>query len=293
MSELAVLLAPAIDPNAEGGPPVAVVDIGANPLDDEQAPYLDLLTAGLCRVVGFEPQPAALDRLRRQAGPYETYLPDAVGDGGTHTLHLCATSGFSSLLEPDPAQLDLLIDFPRLAAVTGTEQVRTRRLDDIGEIDRIDLLKIDIQGGELSVLQHGRQTLAEAVAVQTEVGFHRLYRGQPTFAEVDLELRLQGFVPHRFVSTRNWPMAPVPWADPLQASARHLVEADVLYLRDPVRLERLTDAQLGRLALVTSLVYGSFGPGLRCVIELVSRGSLEPEAERDYRSWAGAAEVPG
>ena len=182
-------------------PPVEVVDIGANPIDGDP-PYRLLMDAGLCRVTGFEPQPRALTELRRLAGPHERYLPYAVGDGDPHTLYLTATSGFASLLEPDDRQLSLLTDFPRLAAVTGREVVDTRRLDAIEEIDRIDLLKIDIQGGELSVLRAGRQKLAGALAVQTEVGFHRLYRDQPTFADVDLELRAAGF---RAPSIRHHP----------------------------------------------------------------------------------------
>ncbi|MEP6561064.1 MAG: FkbM family methyltransferase [Nakamurella sp.] len=273
------------------GPPVDVVDIGANPIDGDP-PYRLLLVAELCRVTGFEPQPAALETLRGQAGPAERYLPYAVGDGGEHTLYLCATSGFASLLEPDDRQLELLIDFPMLAKVTGREQVQTRQLDDIDEIERIDLLKIDIQGGELDVLRAGRRKLARAVAIQTEVGFHRLYRDQPTFADVDLELRAQGFVPHQFVSTRSWPMAPVVWADPLQQSARQLVEADVLYVRDPVRMDLLDDGQLARLALVADVGYGSFGLALRCVLELISRGSLDGAADSGYRSLA-TARLPG
>jgi len=284
------LLAPALAGSAEPSS-VDVVDIGANPIDGDP-PYQLLLDAGLCRVTGFEPQPAALEALRTQAGPAERYLPYAVGDGGEHTLFLCASSGFASLLEPDDRQLELLIDFPRLAQVTGTERIATRRLDDIDDIDRIDYLKIDIQGGELAVLQAGRRKLAQAVAVQTEVGFHRLYRNQPTFADVDLELREQGFVPHQFVTTRTWPVAPVVWAEPLQQAARQLVEADVLYVRDPVRQDLLDDGQLARLALVADVVYGSFGLALRCVLELIRRGTLDRGAERDYRALA-TARLPG
>jgi FkbM family methyltransferase len=246
------------------------------------------LDAGLCGVTGFEPQPQALEELSRQAGPDERYLPYAVGDGGPHTLNLCATSGFASLLEPDERQLDLLTDFPRLARITGREPIDTRRLDDIDEIDRIDLLKIDIQGGELSVLREGRRKLANALAVQTEVGFHRLYRDQPTFADVDLELRGQGFVPHQFVTTRTWPLTPVVWADPLQQVSRQLVEADVLYVRDPVRLDRLDSAQLARLALVADVGYGSFGLALRFVLELIARGVLNASADEAYRALAAA-----
>lgn len=269
------------------GPPVVVVDIGANPLDDE-APYQLLLESGLCRVIGFEPQPDALAELRRRAGPHETYLPHAVGDGARHTLRLCAGSGFASLLEPDPRQLELLIDFPRLAAVTGTEEIATVRLDDLAEVDRVDLLKIDIQGGERDVLASGRSTLAGAVAVQTEVGFHRLYRDQPTFADVDLELRAQGFVPQQFVSTRTWPLAPVVWADPLEQVSRQLVEADVLYVRDLARPDLMDDLALARSALVADVVYGNAGVALRCLRTLIERGALHSEVETRYRAAATA-----
>jgi len=281
------LLGPAVPAPSTAEPPVAVVDIGANPIDGDP-PYRLLLDAGLCTVTGFEPQRQALAELHRLAGVHERYLPYAVGDGLAHTLFLCATSGFTSLLEPDERQLEQLIDFPRLARVTGREPIETRRLDDITEIARIDLLKIDIQGGELSVLRAGREKLATAVAVHTEVGFHRLYRDQPTFADVDLELRDQGFVPHQFVSTRTWPMAPVEWADPLQRSARHLVEADLLYVRDPVRIAELEPGQVARLALIADVVYGSFGLALRCVLDLIGRGVLDNVADGDYRSLAAA-----
>jgi FkbM family methyltransferase len=288
--QVGALLAPALAV-AAAERPVDVVDVGANPIDGDP-PYRLLLDAGLCRVTGFEPQPAALATLRTQAGPAERYLPYAVGDGAQHTLYLCATSGFASLLEPDDGQLELLIDFPRLAKVTGSELVDTKRLDDIDEIDRIDYLKIDIQGGELAVLEAGRRKLAGAVAIQVEVGFHRLYRDQPTFADVDLELRQQGFVPHQFVTTRTWPVAPVVWADPLQQAARQLVEADVLYVRDPVRMDLLDDGRLARLALIADVVYGSFGLALRCVLELIRRAVLDPHADQDYRALA-SARLPG
>ena len=281
---VAALLAPATG-DGTAGAPVEIVDIGANPIDGDP-PYRPLLHGGWGRVTGFEPQRDALAELRRRAGPQERYLPHAIGDGHRHTLTLCATSGFASLLEPDERQLELLTDFPGLARVTAREPVDTRRLDDVAEITAVDFLKIDIQGGELAVLRAGRDKLRRAVAVQTEVGFHRLYREQPTFADVDLELRHQGFVPHRFVTSRTWPIAPVVWADPLERAARHLVEADLLYVRDPVRLADCDDAQLGRLALIADIVYGSAGLALRCVLALIERGVLEPDAGDRYRRLA-------
>ncbi|MCH8614141.1 FkbM family methyltransferase [Arsenicicoccus dermatophilus] len=256
-----------------------VVDIGANPLEDTP-PYLPMLREQRCRVTGFEPQPEGLARLRATADDLERYLPYAVGDGGDHTLHVCASPGFSSLYEPDPDQLALLVDFPRLATVVEQVPVGTTRLDDVAEIERADHLKIDVQGSELDIFRHGRRVLAGLTTIQVELGFHRIYRDQPTFADVDLELRAQGFVPHRLVSTKDWPLAPVQWADPDQEQARQLVEADVLYVRDLARLDRLDDEQLRHLALVAHEVYAADGVALRAVRELTSRGAVAGVEQR-------------
>src|SRR5471030_1884801 len=84
----------------------AVVDVGANPIDGDP-PYKAMLAAGLCRVIGFEPQPAALARLGQAKGPHEIYLPYALADGTERILHICALEGMTSLLVPDPAHLAL------------------------------------------------------------------------------------------------------------------------------------------------------------------------------------------
>lgn len=270
--------------------PVQVVDVGANPIGDDP-PYQGLLTAGVAEVTGFEPQPDALTRLQEAAGPQEHYLPHVIGDGTQHRLHVCRSTGFTSLLEPDPTQLALLTDFPALAEVTAVETVSTTRLDDVG-LDRVDLLKMDVQGGELAVVEGGPALLGEAVAVQTEVGFHRLYHDAPTFAEVDLALRRHGLVPHSFVSTRTWPTAPVQWADPLEVVSRQLVEADVLYVADLTRPQDLSTDRLRRLAVVVGGGYGAVGVALRCLGELVARGAAAPDAVNAYRELATAWLTP-
>ncbi|WP_226913526.1 FkbM family methyltransferase [Gephyromycinifex aptenodytis] len=251
---------------------IEVLDIGANPIDGDP-PYLPLLQAGLARVTGFEPQPEALQRLTEQAGPHERYLPYALGDGRKHVLSICASSGFSSILEPDPAQLAVLVDFPRLAKVVQRTPVRTHRLDDLPDIERVDYLKIDVQGAEGLIIEHGRRALSEVLAVQIEVNYHRLYLGQPSAGEIDVLLRQIGLVPHQVVATKTWPLAPTPWADPDQEEAHHLVEADLLYVRNPAHLDQLRDTQLLALARCAGLAYGSLGLARSCLSELLSRGS--------------------
>lgn len=263
-----------------------VVDIGANPIDGDP-PYKPMLQAGLCTVTGFEPQGEALVELQRRQGPLETYLPHAVGDGGTHTLHICRASGMSGLFAPDAAALELFAALKPLGEVVRTEPVATRRLDAIDEIDEIDFLKVDIQGGELAVFRHGRAKLARAVAIQTEVSFVTLYQGQPALGEVDAELRAQGFIPHCFAAVKQWPIAPLVVGGDERRPLNQLLEADLVYVRDFSRPDGLDAEQLGQLALVAHHCYGSYDLAVRCLYLLERRGLLPAGGRAAYLRGLG------
>lgn len=162
--------------------------------------------------------------------------------------------------------------------------IETRRLDEIAEIDHLDFLKIDIQGSELMVFRSGQSKLASAVAIQTEVSFITLYKDQPTIGEVDLELRRQGFVPHCFAAVKKWPIR--PWGigkDPRRA-LNQVMEADLVYVRDIVHAQHMSDEQLKHLALIAHHCYDSFDLALRCLTELEKRGALAEGAGPNYLS---------
>lgn len=258
-----------------------VVDVGANPIDGEP-PYTPMLSAGLCRVTGFEPQEQALLELHQKMGPNERYLPYAVGDGGIHTLNICVASGMTSLFEPDPTTLGLFDVLRPLGEVTRRVLLETRKFDDISEIQHVDFLKIDIQGGELAVFQGGAVKLSQAVVVQTEISFVTLYKGQPSLGDVDLEMRRQGFIPHCFAAVKRWPIAPsVINSDP-RHPLNQLLEADIVYVRDFARPELMSDEQLKHLALIAHHCYGSFDLALRCVMLLEQRRALETGTQHLY-----------
>lgn len=264
----------------------AVVDIGANPIDGDP-PYKRMLAAGLCEVVGFEPQPEALARLIAKAGPLERYLPYAVGDGTEAALHLCGIEGMASLKVPDPAHLALFNLFPIWGDVKSTLPLATRRLDDISEIAQIDLLKMDIQGSEADVLRHGRSKLAQAVAVQTEVSFITLYRDQPTLGEMDLLMRELGFLPHCFAELKVWPLAPTVVSGQPNKGLRQLLEADLVYVRDFTRASNMTAEQWKHLALIAHHCYGSVDLAARCLNMLAELGAVPAGAGERYLSSLG------
>jgi FkbM family methyltransferase len=261
----------------------AVVDIGANPIDGDP-PYKAMLAAGLCEVVGFEPQAEALARLQKMAGPRERYLPHALGDGTSRTLHVCDLEGMTSLLVPDPARLALFNLFPIWGEVKNTIPVSTRRLDDISEIAQLDFLKMDIQGSERDVLTHGKAKLAVAVAIQTEVSFITLYEGQPTLGEMDVMMRELGFLPHCFAELKVWPLAPTIVSGQPNKGLRQLLEADLVYVRDFTRAENMSPEQWKHLALIAHHCYGSVDLAARAINMLTQLGVVPANAAEHYLS---------
>lgn len=243
-----------------------------------------MLQAGLCHVTGFEPQQKELLALQLTRGPNELYLPYAVGDGGSHVLKVCRATGMTSLLEPDATTLGL---FPALqpgGEVIERIPVETRRLDDISEIEHLDFLKIDIQGSELSVFRNGHEKLAEAVAIQTELSFITFYLDQPSFGEVDLELRRQGFIPHGLTQLIRRPIGDFEVGDDALPWVNQLTEADVVYVRDFTRPDFMTDEQLKHLALIAHHCYGSFDLVFRCVQLLEERRVVDAGSAQRYLS---------
>lgn len=261
-----------------------VVDIGANPIDGEP-PYKPMLSAGLCNVTGFEPQDTALAELLAKKGANERYLPYAVGDGEKHTLKVCRASGMTSLFEPDAATLDLFAVLKPLGEVTQRIELETRKLDDITEIEQLDFLKIDIQGAELSVFQHGVQKLAKAVAIQVEVSFVTLYENQPAMGEIDIELRRQGFIPHCFAAVKKWVIAPCVLDNNPRKPLNQLLEADLVYVRDFSKPELMTDEQVKQLAIVAHHCYGSHDLVLRCIMLLEERKALAIGSQQQYLNF--------
>lgn len=169
--------------------------------------------------------------------------------------------------------------------------IQTRRLDEIAEIEHLDFLKIDVQGGELAVFRSGTQKLAEAVAIHTEVSFITLYQGQPTLGEVDGELRRQGFIPHAFAAIKKWPIAPCMVNNNPRQPLNQLLEADMVYVRDFSRPELMSDEQLKHLALIAHYCYASIDLVLRCVMLLEQRKALPTSAQQTYLELLTKARV--
>ena len=250
-----------------------IVDVGANPLDDP--PYGPLLRAGGCSVIGFEPQKDAFAQLIATKGPDETYLPFAVGDGSTKTLHINRSSGMTSVFPPNQAALRA-ISLARWGKLVGSEEMQTVAIDADDRVGPFDLMKIDIQGGEVDVFKGAEAALKAATAVIVELRYFPLYDGEPMMGGVDVELRRQGFSFHKFLHTnvRTFPNSQSARLRSLRMRDQ-AIDGDAVYLRNLDRLPECDDAQLKHLCITASAVFASHALVLHVLDLLVARGAAD------------------
>jgi FkbM family methyltransferase len=109
------------------------------------------------------------------------------------------------------------------------ERVQVERLDDCQRKAGLpfpSLLKLDVQGFELSVLRGSVCCLEHTSAVLAEVSFREFYQGQCLFQDAV-----------RFLAEREFTLYALGWGTPM---GRPLAQADVLFVANRLR-GRLTD----------------------------------------------------
>ena len=71
--------------------------------------------------------------------------------------------------------------------------IKTKTIDSLvqsNQIDTIDFVKMDVQGGELAILQGGEKFFKKnIIGLEVEVEFAPMYINQPLFSDVDIFAR--------------------------------------------------------------------------------------------------------
>jgi FkbM family methyltransferase len=150
----------------------------------------------------IEPVDEFADDIRSLLGSYRgkaVFAAAASADGEieihVHTEHL---EGSSSLQEQMGADFDGAIR--RVKAVTLDNVVAEE------DLEGPYLVKVDVQGAELDVLDGARRVLADTDLVLLEVAFFEFLRGSPQFFDVVLYMNDRGFVVYDIYGVASRPL---------------------------------------------------------------------------------------
>lgn len=171
----------------------AVVDVGANA--GQFGTRLRSLGVDL-PLISFEPMAAAHEQLVRSARSdpsWHVVHAAASSERGRAVLNVAGNSTSSSLYEVTEVHTGAAAE----SRTVRTEVVQTVRLDEVvpSFADGPYFVKIDVQGGELLVLDGAPETLSNTALLQLEVSLRPLYAGAPTYLDVLTRVARDGFTP--------------------------------------------------------------------------------------------------
>lgn len=172
---------------------LTILDVGAS---RGQFALFSIENFSGARIISFEPQPGPAAELKNVVGERVHLVETALGpEPGTARMNISGRDDSSSLLEIGERQeqefpgtgVDHMIEVP----VSTLDREVTRPLN------RPCLLKMDVQGFELSVLKGATETLKEVDVAFIECSFVELYESQALADEVirfmqDAGFRLEG-----------------------------------------------------------------------------------------------------
>ena len=184
-----------------------------NPIIMEAGAHIGLDTEELARyfpggkIYAFEPVPDLFLQLSERTRAYKNVncFPVALSaQAGEAVMYVSSgiSDGSSSLLPPKGH----LIDHPDVI-FNETIHVPCMTIDDWAQannIEKVDLLWLDMQGHELNALKSGLKVLENVQTIYTEVNLKEVYEGAPLYDEL-----------REWLNTRNFEVAveDIPWED--------------------------------------------------------------------------------
>jgi hypothetical protein len=258
------------------------MDIGAAAIAETPI-YTKLIEEKIANLNAFEGDKRQSDKLKSKYENNVKLYNEFLFDGSIQNLYLAhPESGMTSLFKPNEKVLDFFNGFSKFGKIEKIEKIKTEKLDNISHLPYIDFAKLDIQGSELTVLKNGVKKLENCLAIQLEVSFVCLYEDQPSFGEIDLWMRGNGYLPHTFLNIKRWSISPTIFNNNIRQPGNQLLESDIIYIKDPFRLNLQSDIQLKKFILISHYLFKSVDLSVYLILELERRNVLTKDTFKNY-----------
>lgn len=231
-----------------------VTDVGAAPLDYEDDIYAPLMQHPDSALVCFEPDP---ERAARARAKHEraTIVEACIADGSNRSFFETHVGVTSSLFAPNSRAAVDLAEVGDEMEIAEVRHVDTVRLDDVDAAQGTHYLKIDVQGGEVDVITHGRSVVSDALAVHAEVEFYPLYIDQPLGWQVWQALDAAGFDLYWFDHLQTYTMRSSKLGH--TPPGRRIGWGDAVFFPKVDRMLQLSTEDAHRLLSIWIEVYGA------------------------------------
>jgi FkbM family methyltransferase len=235
--------------------PIVVCDIGASPCD--ATPFIDDLINNTNSILyGFEPNEDEFKKLNQTER--KKYFNIAIGNGKTETLNICAAPGMSSVLEPDLQYLDLFHGFAEWAKIIKSIDIQTKKLDEINFEKKINFFKIDVQGYEYEIINHGQQKIKDSLIVQIETSPIPLYKNEKSFSYISSKLEDLGFNLHMFNKINTRCFKPMNLQNNIYCGINHLFQLDCVFIKNLNLIDNLSVEELKKMSLILFYSFKSY-----------------------------------
>jgi hypothetical protein len=162
----------------------------------------------------------------------------------------------SSFLEPDMDYLNNFYWFDEMSKIVKKKKIKTKKLDDIRE--KIDLLKIDVQGYEYEIIQHGKEKIKNSLVIQLETSPIPLYKNEKTSSEVINQLEKLGFSLHMFNKVNTKPFKPMKINNSIYQGLHHLFQLDCVMINNFQDIDSFNKEDLTKLILIMFYSFKSY-----------------------------------
>ena len=239
---------------------ISILDIGAR--DGLGWPW-NSISPELIKVILVEPEVKEFEKLKKKN---QNVVPYLLYEKETELrLNINNSPGTSSIYKPNKVFLEQFDNFERFEPkqILNFDSRTVDSLFKNNEIWDVDFAKIDIQGGELSVLKGGENFFTKyLIGLEVEVEFCEMYKDQPLFSEVDKYIRENLGMELWDIRKTYWKYKQKKYSSPNKG---RLIFGDALYFRSLDKIEKwLTelDEDIAKdkvLSLIyTSIAYGYF-----------------------------------
>ena len=180
-----------------------IANIGCRPVGGGPEPFEAILQyfSG-SKIIGFETDKDLCEKLNKEAPNGYNFFYQALGQKNEkRNFYNTEDPMCSSLYQPNGKFLERYnaLEEVKLKNITQIDTVSLDYFCLENQIEKIDLIKIDIQGAELDVFKGGKNTLKNTLFIISEVEFNTLYINQPLFGDVHNFLIKENFMFNKWV----------------------------------------------------------------------------------------------